>query len=497
MGAVVIIVIILISFSGSRAEVKTVAVERGTVIAEVSVTGQVKPATSIDLAFERSGRIARIPVSVGGRVTQGAELIVMENGDAVAQLQQARAALATQQAKLDEYVRGSRPEELSSAQLDLQKAQSNLENYYQAGVNVLTDAYNKADDAVRKQVVALFIDQNPDRGDYSFYSSDTDAKVLGITYRRQAYNELNAWSAELSTMQATEASIASGFTHARAWLATVSLLMDTLMDVIEGSSALDATTRATYKTNIATARTNVNTALASITTQEQTIAAQKIEVDKERKALALVQEGVRPEQVDAQRAQVESARGQVNYYASLVEKTILRAPFSGIVTRIVPKLGEIATANASAVSLIGEGAYEIETKITESDVAKIKVGDKARVTLDAYGSGVVFEALVTEIDISETVIEGVPTYTTTLQFTANDERIRSGFTANVDIMAGKKENVLFVPTRAIMVDNGTRSVTVQEGDEAREVKIEIGLRGSDGRTEVTGGLAEGDHVVTE
>ncbi|MEK7107483.1 MAG: hypothetical protein AAB899_04845, partial [Patescibacteria group bacterium] len=127
---------------------------------------------------------------------------------------------------------------------------------------------------------------------------------------------------------------------------------------------------------------------------------------------------------------------------------------------------------------------------------QVKLGDEARVTLDAYSSDVVFAAAVTKIDPAETIIDGVPTYKTTLQFLQDDRRIRSGMTANTDIAGAKRENVLYIPGRAIVGKGADKTVTVIEGEATREVKIETGLRGSNGDVEVISGLAEGDKVKT-
>jgi multidrug efflux pump subunit AcrA (membrane-fusion protein) len=143
------------------------------------------------------------------------------------------------------------------------------------------------------------------------------------------------------------------------------------------------------------------------------------------------------------------------------------------------------------------GEYKIEANVPEVDVAKVAVGDPARVTLDAYGSAEFFPATISAIDPAETVIEGVPTYTVTLRFDQKDERIKSGMTANIDIRTDQREGVLYIPARAVLTDaDGRRFVRVPDGLATRDVPVEVGLRGSDGRIEILSGLSEGDVVVT-
>ncbi len=138
----------------------------------------------------------------------------------------------------------------------------------------------------------------------------------------------------------------------------------------------------------------------------------------------------------------------------------------------------------------------ISAAVPEVDVAKITIGDKAEVTLDAYGDTTVFPAAVSSIDPAETVIEGVPTYKVTLYFNDRDERVRSGMTANLDILTERREGVFRIPSRAVTTKDGKKIVRVPDISGLREVVVETGLRGSDGSIEIVSGLSEGDEVVT-
>ena len=135
-------------------------------------------------------------------------------------------------------------------------------------------------------------------------------------------------------------------------------------------------------------------------------------------------------------------------------------------------------------------------------LAKIKSGDTARITLDAYGDEEEFNASVISIEPAETLVEGIPTYKVKLQFDAQDERIKSGMTANIDILTAKKEDVVTIPQRAIITKGGEKLVRIVEElpkekiTNINEVTVKTGLRGSNGRIEITEGVKEGDKVVT-
>ena len=180
-----------------------------------------------------------------------------------------------------------------------------------------------------------------------------------------------------------------------------------------------------------------------------------------------------------------------------MKKTMLIAPFSGVVTKQDAKLGQTVSPAAPIVTLMSDAEWKIETNVPEVDVAKIAIGDQARVTFDAYGTDVLFSAKVVAIDPAETIIEGVSTYKVTLLLTSEDDRVLSGMTANIDILTDKREEVLMIPFRAVVNKTEGKFVRIPSADglTASEVSVELGLRGSDGNVEVQRGLSLGQRVV--
>ena len=161
------------------------------------------------------------------------------------------------------------------------------------------------------------------------------------------------------------------------------------------------------------------------------------------------------------------------------------------------RVGEYANASSPLISIISDTSFEIEANVPEADIAKIHVGDQAKITLDAYGSDVFFEGRVVTIDTAETIIDNVPTYKVTLAFTKNDTRIKSGMTANIDIATARKENVLSIPQRAVINKDGQKTVMVVTGtDTTTETTVTTGLRGSDGSIEIIEGITEGAIIIT-
>ena len=533
--------------------------KRGNISQEVSVTGRVKSTESVDLAFERSGKVATVSVKVGDKVKTGQALATLVNTDISAQLHQAmasvesakatlnqyQAALEAQQAKFEELKIGTRAEELqiaetkvSSAQKVLADAENNLANVknkatidlgnlYDGVKDVLNDAYVKADDAVNKQTDEMFTDDNTENLKLTFFTSN-QLEIDSKTKRYQSGLELKQFKTELDILFSDEVSLNTALVKGENHLKIIQDFLDTLNDAVANSINLNQTTITNYRYYINAARTNINTALTNVNTKKQAIATQKAtsqvnistaeasvnsaknSLKSAQDELALKKAGATTEQIASQeasvnqaKANIESQQAQIKYAEANVEnfqaqldKTMIFSPLNGVVTKRDLKVGEIVVANVNVISIISESQFEIEANVPEADIAKVKVVNLAKVTLDTYGSDVVFEAKVIKIDPAETILEGVATYKATFQFIQDDERIKSGMTANIDILTAKKDNVVFLPQRAIIQKEGGKFVLIEKGEnQTEEKKIEIGLRGSDGNVEIVSGLSENEKVI--
>jgi len=265
---------------------------------------------------------------------------------------------------------------------------------------------------------------------------------------------------------------------------------------LTSNSSLSQSTIDTWRADVSTVRTNINTVTNNLTAAEEKLKAAESNLNLEKNNLALKKAGTIEEQIAAQEAQIKSAGANVEYYRAQLAKTMIHSPISGVVTTQNAKVGEIVSANASMVSIISASQFEIEANMPEADIAKVSVGNTSLVTLDAYGRDVVFEAKVVAVDPAETIVDGVATYKVTFQFVKDDERVKSGMTANIDIASASRENVIAVPQRAIIRKNGDQFVRIADDESFREVKVETGLRGSDGNIEIISGISEGDKVIT-
>jgi HlyD family secretion protein len=161
------------------------------------------------------------------------------------------------------------------------------------------------------------------------------------------------------------------------------------------------------------------------------------------------------------------------------------------------EVGKIVSPNTPEVSMISSGVLQIETYIPEVSIVNVAVGQNAAVTLDAYGADVGFAANVVAIDPAETVKSGVSTYKTTLQFTAADQRIRPGMTANVSIETGLIPQAIAIPQGAVYERGGVHYVQVAVGKKTEERAVTLGSNSAVGSIVISSGLSEGDTLILD
>jgi HlyD family secretion protein len=206
---------------------------------------------------------------------------------------------------------------------------------------------------------------------------------------------------------------------------------------------------------------------------------------------------------EAARATARVSAARVGVAEAELERTRLTAPFAGVVAEVSGELNEYVTPSPPgiptppAVDLIDDSCFYISAPIDEVDAAKVRLGLDARVTLDAFGEqvldGVVRRIAPYVLDLEkqartvevEVVVSDPPT----------DIPLLAGYSADVEIVIDRQDDVLRIPTAAIRPGEPA-TVLILDADtgllQARE--IDRGLSNWD-QTEVVAGLTVGDRVV--
>jgi len=460
----------------------TFTVSRGDFKEQVSVSGTVISAQDVALGFAANGRIAGTYARVGEHVWAGTILAEIENGDLAAALAQKRSALIEAQAKLDSLKAGTRPEEVAVASIAVTNAEA-------AVVDAVRSAYTVSDDAIHNKIDSFFTNSRTSNPKFVFVVANSVLQATVEQERAAVESVLTNWASLVAGL--TNANAAASAQTAQTYLGQVTTLLADANTVVNqglSDSLTSATTLASYVTTVATARSNVNAAVSALSTSSATLASAG-------RSLSLKQAGSTSADIAAQEASVAAAAADVQNAQAAFAKTRIVAPFSGTVTRMNAKVGEIVSPSTSEISMQSDGIFEIETFIPEIAIAHVAIDNPATTTLDAYGSTVPFAAKVISVDPAETVKDGVPTYKTTLAFLAADPRIRSGMTTNVVIETGELTNAIVVPSGVVGRSATSSYVTIVLGNTFVNRSITTGSTPALGQIEIITGLSAGDVIL--
>lgn len=483
--------------SSSGVAPETIAVSRGLISQYVRITGAVQPSNDASLAFQAPGAVEFIGVKIGDVVTQGKVLATLSGADAQATLLQAEANLQNTQATLGSLLQGARPEELAVKQQSVDNAAGALDQVYLTIPDVIRNVDVTTGDIVKNKLASLFTYAG---GRYilSFTSCDQSLQSRVETLRSEIENTLSDFQKQSSTISTISSRDALSKSFDKAYQATLAT-----NDLINNASALlfapCSTTNAsldTYRATLSTARTTMTVLFSEISTKRTTLSTAINSYNQVKRDLDLTKAGADPYRIKGQDALVKQAEAQVASAKAGLEKTKIVAPFSGTISDVSIVRGETVTVGKTVISILTTNAYEVEAKIPEIDVTKIRVGSKVAITLDAYGTGVVFPATVTRINPTASTEGNVPVYKTLVTFNGADERIKSGMTANVKIETENKEEALTLPARFVKVIDETKGTVVVRVGKVDTVKdVTLGIRGENGLIEITSGLQVGDVVV--
>ncbi|GHF37972.1 HlyD family secretion protein [Deinococcus metalli] len=170
------------------------------------------------------------------------------------------------------------------------------------------------------------------------------------------------------------------------------------------------------------------------------------------------------------------------------------APISGVISTVSATEGTVVTSGATILTLLDDTTLNLPVQIDETEIAGVKVGQSADVTLDAYEDQT-FSGKVVRVSPGATQSNGISVFTATVQLGNPDGKLRAGMTAEAEIIQSEARGLL-VPSKAIQTVRTRSYVQVPgaAGAEPERVRVETGA--TDGtNTVVTGGLTAGQEVI--
>jgi len=488
------IIVLVVGFVGYRifkpkdnsANIQTAIVKKQNIKATVLATGQVVSGTDLDLSFQSSGFVRNISVKEGDKVKAGQTLSTLDQSSQLAALTSANGALASAQANYNKVLAGASSQDVAVAQTTLDSAKASLsstisqqqvlvDNAYKALLNsglsaipstgnvgsvtaTISGAYTAKDQGVYN--ITIFSTGSGSR--FQFSGLETGTGIADITPQSLGQNGLY--------IQFSSTSVPANNT----WTITIP------------------------NTQAATYVANYNAYQSSLQTQSSSVSAAQNAVTTAQAALDLKKAQARPADVEAAQAQILSAQGQVQSAQAQLANTIIRSPSDGTITSVDVKVGELASASKEVLILQDVTNLHIEADVSEANIAAVQPGQKVDVTFDALGPDRHFTASVLTVDPASTVISGVVDYLVKASI-ENIPDIKPGMTANMTIQTAEKDNVLAVPSSAVVSQNGQQNARVIDDTKKktyRQVVVQTGLSADGGLVEITSGLSEGQEIVT-
>ncbi len=400
-------------------------------------------------------------------------------------VEQAEERLAAAEARLEEMVKGGREEEIREAQAALNQARARLD---QAQVEVerarsLAVADATAQAAVEQAEAAA---RNAAARVKEARSRLAQAERDEVRARRL----LDEGVLPLADYEATrtEAETAADIVQqAKAGLEQAQVEVDnqrTLLAVTreqELDRALAERVSAREQLRQAEARLEIvaNPARGEqIEAQEAEVRAARSAVVQAREAGPARVESIRltptDERVRVAERRLEEAIASRNAVLVRLERTTVKARFTGIITEVMREPGDVVTPG-QPIAMVSEMDWpEVRVEIDERNIAEVKEGLEAYLTADAYPE-ITVKAVVDRISPRAITERGI--IDVIMRLEERPEWLRPGMTADANIVVAPEQELAVVPTRAVVREAGETFVLLVEDGEVRRESVETGVNG--------------------
>lgn len=482
-----VFIILSILTGGEKIEEEKIIATRQTIEKTVYATGNVVSATDIDLTFEVGGTVSEILVAEGETVTVGQPIIRLDQAKLLSELNQARADLAREQSAASQ-TNTSNKSEAEIAQLELDAARRSLQE--------TKDTYDTIVENTLRSLLSVDLEAIPEDGD-----ADSEAPTITGTYTdtKEGYYRVDVYR---SNYESGASFRVSGLETEALGTVTVNnpSLMGTRGLYIQFPENFDNDEDWIIdvpNTRSATYTTRLGAYTEAIRSRDLEVKAKEDALKQAEANLILVQSETGATAVSSAASRVFAAQSIVAQKQAQLDGAIILAPANGVVTNIIPVIGEGVSAFEPVARLEDVGLLQLEVNVNEKDIIFVEVGQDVRVTFDAFGDKV-FNARVIEISPTATIKEGVVRYGVTAQLTTEVPQLRPGMTANLTIITGVRENALVIPKRALFtVDNVLGVYKHIRRDRSVWQPVDTGFQGDGGLTEIVTGLSEEDTVVVK
>jgi len=207
--------------------------------------------------------------------------------------------------------------------------------------------------------------------------------------------------------------------------------------------------------------------------------------------LEMLEKGYTPTEIAVQEAVIKSASAKLSLAKAKLAECIIKAPFSGIITKVYVREGDLAGIKMPLLEMMDPSSIVIRTSISESFSTQVKTGMLAKIVLDAY-PGQIFTGKVTRIypEMDEKL------HTRNIEISLIDKtKLLPGMFARIEIITQAIKNALIIPEETILTTpQGEKFVFIVEENKAIQKKIKTGFENK-GKVQVITGIKEGDRLI--
>lgn len=180
--------------------------------------------------------------------------------------------------------------------------------------------------------------------------------------------------------------------------------------------------------------------------------------------------------------------------ADLAKKNaVIYSPIAGVVTQVFVHEGTSVTTTSSVVTIEDPDNIAFIAEVDEEDIAKVAVGQKVEISLDAF-EGRIINGEVVEVDYaSSTTDSGGKVYLVKVAID-DKENLKLDMSGDAEIIIDSRPDTLVIPRSVVQERNGEKIVKILEDNKAKEVSVKTGLTSSTS-IEIIDGLSEGQKVI--
>lgn len=481
----------------------------------VTITGTVIAKEESALSFEKAGKIENINVTEGDKVIKGQTLANINMANDYATLTSAEGTYENALANLNDINKGPTDIELKIKEENVVSNTNNLLLANSSAVDTARIIYSGVFDIINNKLSSLF---NYNGINYTLNkNSCNQALASKIENKRK---ELDTILKDFDTytrnfilnndntninIEADNKMVNSLSDSATYMTRQASFMVDDLNELYSSSCSINDTSSNEIKTIISNNKKTLESIVGNLNTTKSQILTYRNNYKNSVLLLEQTKDGATEQKIKSLSALVKNSKGIYENAKANYNKNFIFAPFDGIITKVNINKGETSSPNTVAINIISDNDYEIKAKLTETDLNKVKVADKAKITFDAFGDNVIYEGEISYIEESSTKEGNNNYYYAKISLTKNDIKVKPGMNAEIKVITETKANVLTIPNKYIMYkDNkyivkkynnkNTSGVSKASEKDFVDGEIKTGIIGDNGDVEVLEGLELGDKL---